>query len=87
MTNELTEENFHRALVRRASAIAMLKRETRKLRLVEARLAVCEQALVDVWRWTNDGHPDLESLLAILRASAAEANVLRALDQLEAAHS
>ncbi len=82
-----TEENFHLALRRRAAAIAALKAETQKRKTIKARLDVCEQALIDIWRWTNDGYPSLELLLPILNASAAEANVLRALDELEAVRS
>ena len=55
----------------------------RKLRLAEDRNAVLEQALVNVWRWTNDGHPHLELLIPVLLQADRDAKALVELAALE----
>ena len=61
-----------------------LARARRKLREATARLDVLESTLIDVWRWTNDGHPHLELLIPILKAADAEYAVIAALDEVDA---
>jgi hypothetical protein len=49
----------------------------------EARVAVLEAAMADVWRWTNDGHPHLDLLLPILRRADREYELASVLDSIE----
>ena len=71
MTDDLTA-----ALRSRAGALARERRAT-------ARLTVLESVLVDVWKWTNDGHPHLELLLPILNRAESQYKIIAALEALE----
>lgn len=81
------EENFRLSLRRHAAAVAALRSETRKRKAAEARVAICEEALANVWRWTNNGYPELGLLLPILRDADSTAALTRALDALQEAQS
>ncbi len=72
MTENL-EKDLARALRSRAAAHARAMN-------AEARVAVLESAMADVWRWTNDGHPHLELLLPILRRADREYELASVLD-------
>lgn len=55
----------------------------RELVVMRERNAILERALVNVWRWTNDGHPHLELLIPILRQTDEDYAALVALQELQ----
>ena len=78
MTDDITM-----ALRRRAAAIAEAANERRMRERAESRLTILERTLIDVWCWTNDGHPHLELLLPILRGADEQVAVIAALETIE----
>lgn len=61
----------------------LARRHEKEKALAFKKAEIYEQALADVWRWTNDGYPHLELLLPVLRAADADASLAKALDDLE----
>ena len=55
----------------------------RRLKVAEERNAILEQALVNVWRWTNDGHPHLELLIPLLLQADRDSKVITELALIE----
>jgi len=78
MTDDLTK-----ALRQRAAATHQLAAEIDRRERAETRLTILERTLIDVWRWTNDGHPHLELLLPILRQADGDIALIVALENLE----
>jgi hypothetical protein len=64
----------------------LLERSENGRRIAQARVRLLEEILVDVWRWTNDGHPHVELLTPMLERADTEYALLRELDALEKAH-
>ena len=82
MTDQATMSTS-KALRQRAGAMAAHAAAERRAVRAESKCELLETLLVDVWRWTNDGHPHLELLLPILRQADADYAALVALQQLE----
>ena len=55
----------------------------RELQVIKERNSILERALVNVWRWTNDGHPHLELLVPVLRQTDEDYAALVALQELQ----
>lgn len=83
MSNDFTEINFRLALRRRAAAIAAHKAEVRKRERAEEQLLIFQEALANVWRWSNDEPLAVELLLPILREADSDVALIRALDAIE----
>lgn len=77
------EKSLGIALRRRAGAIAAQAAAERRAVRAEAKCELLETLLVDVWRWTNDGHPHLELLIPMLKKADSDYAALVALQELE----